>query len=325
MNVFRLSAAVCAATALMLPPVQQAAAQNYPSKVVRYLVNDGAGSGGDIVGRVVAAGMAEQFGQQVIVENRPGAGGRIGAEVAAKAPADGYTLLHMSSNLTANESLYKNNPYDLINDFAPVTQLALAPFVVIVHPSLPVKSIADLTALARAKPDAINYASAGTGSRSFVDTAIYAGMVKVKMVHVPFKGGGEALTSVLSGETPLMFAPVVTALPYVRSGRVRALAVTTANRLPLLAELPTIAETGVKGYASAHWFGLMMAAKTPKEIVAAVHRAAAAALGKPDVVKRINDLGCIPVGNRPEEFGAFLKTDIKMLADVFKANGVTAN
>jgi hypothetical protein len=325
MNKMQAGAVFCAATGWLLSVTPQAAAQGYPSKVVRYIVNDGAGSGGDVVGRVLAAGMSEQLGQQVIVDNRPGAGGRIGAEVVAKAPADGYTLLHMSSNLTANESLYKNNPYDLMNDFAPVTQIALAPFVVIVHPSLPVKSIADLTALARAKPDAINFASAGTGSRSFVDTAIYAGMVKVKMVHVPFKGGGEALTSVLSGETPLMFAPVATALPYIRANRVRAIAVTTANRLPLLGELPTIAESGVKGYASAHWFGLMMAAKTPREIVVAVHRAATAALGKAEVIKRINDLGCIPVGNTPEEFGAFLKTDVRMLAEVFKANGVTAN
>ncbi len=317
--------AVLAAWALLWACATPAAAQNYPVKVVRYVVNDGAGSGGDVVGRVLAAGMAEQFGQQVIVDNRPGAGGRIGAEVVAKAPADGYTLLHMSSNLTANESLYKNNPYDLFNDFAPVTQIALAPFVVIVHPSLPVKSMADLTALARAKPDAINFASAGTGSRSFVDTAIYAGMVKVKMVHVPFKGGGEALTSVLSGETPLMFAPVATALPYIRAGRVRAVAVTTANRLPLLGELPTIAESGVKGYASAHWFGLMMASKTPRDIVAAVQRAAATALARPDVAKRINDLGCIPVGNASEEFGAYLRMDVKVLAEVFKANGVTAN
>jgi len=260
---------------MLLVSTWPVAAQTYPAKVVRYLVNDGAGSGGDIVGRVVAAGLAEAFGQQVIVDNRPGAGGRIGAEIVAKGATDGYTLLHMSSNLTANESLYKNNPYDLINDFAPITQIALAPFVVIVHPSMPVKNIADLTALARAKPDAINYASAGTGSRSFVDTAIYAGMVKVKMVHVPFKGGGEALTSVLSGETPLMFAPVATALSYIRANRVRAIAVTTANRLPLLSELPTVAESGVKGYASAHWFGLLMAAKTPKEITATVQRAVA--------------------------------------------------
>jgi tripartite-type tricarboxylate transporter receptor subunit TctC len=316
---------LAAATLFALMCAGLASAQNFPAKVVRYLVNDGAGSGGDIVGRVVAAGLAEQFGQQVIVDNRPGAGGRIGAEIVAKGPADGYTLLHMSSNLTANESLYKNNPYDLMNDFAPITQIALAPFVVIVHPSMPVKTMADLTALARAKPDAINYASAGTGSRSFVDTAIYAGMVKVKMVHVPFKGGGEALTSVLSGETPLMFAPVATALPYIRSNRVRAIAVTTANRLPLFAELPTIAESGVKGYASAHWFGLLMAAKTPKDIVTTVHRAVVTALAKPDIIKRINDLGCIPVGNTPEEFGAFLKADVKVLADVFKANGVTAN
>ncbi|MDO8597006.1 MAG: tripartite tricarboxylate transporter substrate-binding protein [Sulfuricaulis sp.] len=325
MNQMHCRVAVFAALGLVLPGAQQAAAQTYPSKVVRYLVNDGAGSGGDIVGRVVAAGLSEQFAQQVVVDNRPGAGGRIGAAVASKAPADGYTLLHMSSNLTANESLYKNIPYDLMNDFAPVTQLVQVPFVVVVHPSMPVKSMADLTALARAKPGTINFASAGTGSRSFVDTAIYAGMVKVKMVHVPFKGGGEALTSVLSGETPLMFAPVVTALSHIRAGRVRALAVTTANRLPLLAELPTIAESGVKGYESAHWFGLLLPAKTPKDIVATVNRAVVATLKKPDVIKRINDLGCIPVGSRPEEFGAFLKADVKVLAEVFRANGVTAN
>ena len=315
------------ASALLLLPAAFSHAQTtaYPAKPVRIIVATPPGGPYDETARAIAPRLTAIWGQQVIVDNRPGAGGRIGAEIVAKGAIDGYTLLHMSSNLTANESLYKNNPYDLINDFAPITQLALAPFVVIVHPSMPVKNIADLTALARAKPDAINYASAGTGSRSFVDTAIYAGMVKVKMVHVPFKGGGEALTSVLSGETPLMFAPVATALSYIRANRVRAIAVTTANRLPLLSDLPTIAESGVKGYASAHWFGLLMAAKTPKEITATVHRAVVSALGKPDIIKRINDLGCIPVGNTPEEFGAFLKTDVKVLAEVFKANGVTAN
>jgi tripartite-type tricarboxylate transporter receptor subunit TctC len=325
MNAMRWSVALSVAITLVVQCAQQAAAQNYPNKVVRYIVPDGAGSGGDIIGRIVAGNLSEMFGQQVIVDDRPGAGGRIGAEIAAKAPADGYTLLHMSSALTANVSLYKNIPYDLVNDFVPVTQIALSPAVVVVHPSLPVKSIADLTALAKAQPGAINYASAGTGSRSFVDAGLYAGMVKVKMVHVPYKGGGEALTSVISGETPLMFAPVVTALPHIRGGRVRALAVTTANRLPLLSDLPTIAETGVKGYASSNWFGLMVQAKTPKDIVAALHRAVVATLNKPEVIKRINELGCIPVGNQPEEFGAFIKSDIALLANVFKAAGVTAN
>jgi tripartite-type tricarboxylate transporter receptor subunit TctC len=325
MNRIRWWVAVVVAIGLMLPGAQQAAAQNYPSKVVRYIVPDGAGSGGDIIGRIVAAGLAEQFAQQVIVDNRPGAGGRIGAEMVAKAPADGYTLLHMSSALTANVSLYKNLPYDLVNDFTPVTQIALSPAVVVVHPSLPVKSLADLTALAIARPGAINYASAGTGSRSFVDAGLYAGMAKINMVHVPYKGGGEALTSVLAGESPLMFAPVVTALPHIRGNRVRALAVTTANRLPLLSDLPTIAEAGVKGYASSNWFGLIVAAKTPKDVVTAVHRAVLATLARPEVIKRINELGCIPVGNQPDEFGAFIKSDIALLAEVFKAAGVTAN
>ncbi len=300
-------------------------AQNYPAKVVRYLLPDGAGSGGDVIGRIVASGLSELFGQQVIVENRPGAGGRIGAEIAAKAPADGYTLLHMSNTLTANVSLYKNLPYDLVNDFTPVTQLALAPAVAIVHPSLPVKSISDLVKLAKAKPDAINYASAGTGSGSFVSAVLFTSMVGVKMVHVPYKGGGEALTNVLSGESPLFFPPAATALPHIRSGRLRALAVTTATRLPLLAEVPTMSEAGVAGFAMSYWFGLLVPVKTPKEIVATLYRAAITTLNRPDIAKRINEAGCIPVGSKPEEFGAYLKKDIAMHAEAFKNAGVSAN
>lgn len=302
-----------------------ALAQNYPTKVVRYLMGEGAGSGLDIFGRILAGGLSELFGQQVIVDNRPGAAQRIGAEIAAKAPADGYTLLHMSATLCANISLYKNLPYDLINDFAPVTLLAMTPAVVIVHPSLPVRSIGDLIKLAKAKPGAINFASAGTGSRSFVDTALFLSMAGINMVHVPYKGGGDALTAVISGEMHLMSPPIVTALSHIQGGRLRALAVTSANRVPLLAKLPTIAEAGVPGYASSGWYGLMVPVKTPKEIVAAIHRAVITTLNKPDMAKRLSELGTILVGNQPEEFAAFIKSDIALQAEVFKAAGITAN
>jgi tripartite-type tricarboxylate transporter receptor subunit TctC len=300
-------------------------AQGYPSRVVRYLVPESAGSGNDVIGRIVAAGLTEQFGQQVIVDNRAGASGRIGAEIAAKAPADGYTILHISSALTANISLYKTLPYDLVNDFAPITHLVFSPALVSVHPSLPVKSIPDLIALAKTKPGAINYASAGTGSRSFVDAALFSSMAGINMVHVPYKGGGEAIAAVLAGEMHLMFTPVATAISHVKAGQLRALAVSTANRLPLLPELPTIAEAGVAGYSSSNWFGLVVPAKTPKDVINSIHRAVIATLRKPDVIKRINDLGCIIVGNQPEEFAAFINSDIALLADVFKRAGVTAN
>ena len=300
-------------------------AQTYPTKVIRYIIPDSAGSGGDVMGRLVAAGLSEIFGVQVVVDNRPGAGGQIGGEIVARAPADGYTLLHMSSTLTANVNLYKHLPFDLVKDFAPLTLLALATNVAVVNPTLPAKSISELVSLAKARPGTINFATAGTGSRSFTDAVLLARLTGIDIVHVPYKGGGEALNSVISGETPLMFPPVATALPHIRSGRVRALGVTTAKRLPLIADVPTIAEAGGPGYVSSNWFGLMAPAKTPPAVLATIHRAVVAALKKPETVKRISDIGCVPVGNTPEEFAAFVKADIAMLADIFKSVGIAPN
>lgn len=302
-----------------------AVAQNYPNRVVRYLVPDSSGGGIDIIARIVAGGLSEVFHQQMIVDNRPGAASIIATEIAKNAPADGYTILHMSSNLAANVSLYKSLPYDLVNDFAPVTQISWSPAAAVVHPSLPVKSIGDLIHLAKARPGAINFASAGAGSRSFVDAVLFSDMAGVKMVHVAYKGGGPAIIAMVSGEMQLMFAPVQTALPHIRSGRLRALGVTTASRVPLLAEVPTVAEGGVTGYASPHWFGLMVPVKTSREVVAAIHRATIAALKRPEVVKRLNDVGNIPVGNTPEEFGALIKSEIALLGDIFRKAGVSAN
>jgi len=324
MRIFRTRIATFAYLCFLGLPVTGVLAQSYPTKVVRYMIGDGAGSGNDIFGRIVAAGLTELWGQQVIVDNRAGAAQRIAADLAAKAPADGYTMLHMSATLGANISLYKNLPYDLIKDFAPVTLLAMTPAVVVIHPSLPAKSLGDLINLAKAKPGALNFASAGTGSRSFVDAALFVSMAGINMVHVPYKGGGDALGAVIAGEIPMMFPPIVTAVSHIQAGRLRGLAVTSETRMPLL-DVPTVAEAGVPGYASSGWYGLIVPAKTPKNIIAAIHRGVTNVLNKPDVRRRVEGLGTIPVGNRPEEFGAFIKSDIALQARVFKAAGITAN
>ncbi len=313
----KLLAVICLAS------VANGWAQNYPVKVVRYLVPSSAGSGGDVIARIVAAGLSEVFGQQVIVDNRAGAAQNIGAEIAARAPADGYTLLNVSSTLTANVSLYRDLRYDLARDFAPVTQLVLSPHVVVVHPSLPVKSIGDLVGLAKAKPGAINYASGGFGGATFVPAELFKWMAGVNLLHVPYKGGGPALTAILSGEISVYFAPLATVLPHIRQGRLRAVAVTSAQRFPLLPELPTVAAAGVPGYDFSNWFGLMVPIKTPTGTITLIHRAIVTALNKPDVGKRLNDLGCVPVGNQPEEFAAYIKTEIAILAELFRKLGVT--
>ena len=300
-------------------------AQSYPVKIVRFVVNQSAGSGSDTIARIAAAGLAQVFGQQVIVENRTGAAGNIGAEFASKAPPDGYTLFLGSQGVAANVSLYRDLPYDLVRDFAPVTQLASSPSVVVVHPSLPVKTIAELVKLAKARPGAINYASTGIGSATWVPGELFKWMAGVNMLQVPYRGGGESLTAVVAGEVSVYFAPVAAALPQVRQGRLRPLAVTSANRLLLLPEYPTVAEAGYAGYQFGNWYGIMVPIKTPKETIAGIHGAAISALRNPNVSKRLTDLGYIIVGDQPEEFAAHIKAEIALLAKIIQQTGVPVN
>jgi tripartite-type tricarboxylate transporter receptor subunit TctC len=301
-----------------------ATAQGYPAKVVRYLVPFTSGSAADTLGRIVAGGLTDVFGRQVIVENRGGAAGNIGADIAAKSPPDGYTLLQGNMPLATNVSLYRSLPYDLVRDFAAVTQLASSPQVLCVHPSLPVKSVAELVKLAKSKPGAINYSSAGVGSTTYLAMEILKGMAGANLLHVPYRGGAEAVTAVVSGEASVSFLPLSTALPQVNQRRLRALAVSTAGRLPSLPAYPTIAEAGVAGYEFNNWYGVLVPAKTPKEIIAAVHAAAVAALNKPDVGKRLNDLGFIPVGDQPEAFAAYVRSEIERLGKLIRAFNLTA-
>ncbi len=318
------SAAPAALLALVALAAQSAAAQSYPLRTVRYIVPISAGSGADTIGRIVTAGMAQVFGQQVIVDNRTGAATNLGAEIAAKAPADGYTLFQVSSTHAINATLYRKLAYDLVNDFAPVTQLASSPSALVVHPSLPVKTVAELVKLTKARPGEMNYGSTGAGSATFLAAELFKGMAGVNIVHVPYRGGGEGLTAIVSGEVSVYFAPLAPTLPHIRQGRVRALAVTTLNRLGQLPQLPTIAESGYPGYQAGNWYGIMVPVKTPREIVTAVRSGAVAAMSEPATHQRLLDLGYIIAGNQPEEFAAFIKAEIAALGKIIRQTGVTA-
>lgn len=313
--ILRGAGALLAAASLTLHFAAGALAQGYPAKVVRYVIPDAPGSGNDTIGRIMAEGLSEAFGQQVIVDNRPGAGTTIGFAIGAKAPPDGYTLIHNGSGFAAAPSLYRNLPFDPLRDFTPVTQYATSPQIVVVHPSLPVRSIAELVKLAKSKPAAINYASAGTGSSTFFAAEIFKERAGVDMVHVPYRSGGAAVTSVLSGEAPVYFAPVATALPHLKV-RLRPLAVTTLQRLPVLPSMPTIHELGYPGYEVGNWYGVLVPAGTPPEIVATIHRAALVALKR--VAGRLNELADIPVGSRPEEYAAYIKSEMQKVAQIYK-------
>lgn len=299
----------CAAIMLVLLSTPQGAlAQNYPARTVRLVASSTGGV--EIVARILADKLSQSFGQQVIVDPRSAAAGNVAAEIVAKAPADGYTVLMMTITHTVNASLYRNLPYDLVRDFAPVTRLVSTPLVVVAHPSLPAKSIGELVKLAKAKPGAINYASAGTGRPTHLAPELFKKQAGVNMVHVPYKGGGEAQTSVVIGETSVYFANIGTALPFIQQGALRALGVTSVKRVPMLPDCPTIAEAGYPGYQADSWFGLMVPAKTPEEVIATIRAATISALNSPDVVKRLNALAYIPVGDQSAEFGAYIQSEI---------------
>ncbi len=285
-------------------------AQNYPAKVVRLLIPFSAGSGSDTIGRIYAGGLAEAFGQQVIVENRAGAAGNIGAEVAARAPADGYTLFLVNMAHAVNVTMYRKLAYDPLRDFAPVSMLATGPAILVVHPSLPVKSVKELVALAKARPGAINHSSAGVGTFTFLAAEMFKRQAGVDMLHVPYRAGGEALTAVISGETSVYFSPAAGALPQVRQGRLRPLAVTSAKRIALMPALPTVAESGYPTFESGNWYGIVVPAKTPRDIIDRVRGASVTVLNNPAISKRLNDLGFVLIGNTPEEFGAYFRSQI---------------
>jgi tripartite-type tricarboxylate transporter receptor subunit TctC len=313
-RLWRAFALSCALAALAIP----AYAQQYPAKPIRFIVAFSPGSGSDTIARIVAAPLSETLGQQVFVDNRAGAAGNIGAELAAKAPPDGHTMLLVIMAYAAAGTVYKNLAYDLVRDFSPVIQMASNPSILVVHPSLPVRSVAELVTLARAKPGALNYASGGVGTPTFIAAELFKLQARVNMLHVPYRSGGEALTAVISGEAPVYFAPIAGALPHVRSGRLRAIAVTSAKRLEVPQEYPTVAESGYPGFQAGNWYGLAVPARTSPEIVAALNKATLAVLKNPAVNKRLVDSGYLVIGDQPGEFAAHIKSEIASLAKILK-------
>ncbi len=321
-SIVRRAVALTVVLAAIAAPVS---AQNYPVKTVRMILPFSAGSGSDVIGRMIAGALTAGLGQQVIVDNRAGAAGNIGAEIAARAAADGYTLLFANIGHAANVTLYRNMGYDIVRDFAPVTQVASAPAIVVVHPSLPVKSIAELVKLARSKPGAINYASGGAGTATFIAAELFTGLAGIRLLHVPYRAGGEALTSVLAGETSVYFAPLATALPHLRQHRLRALAVTSRQRVPLLPQMPTVAELGYPGYQSGNWYGILAPAKTPRDVITSVRSATVNVLAAPAMNSRLAELGYVTIGDTSEEFAAHINSEIAKLSKVLRDLNVTAN
>jgi len=304
--------------------IAAAAAQQYPSRPIRLIVPQSAGGSTDVIARVVAQRMTETLGQTVIVDNRPGAGSLNGIEIVANAAPDGYTLLGVAASYTINPALHKKLPFDPIRDFAPITQLATLPHLLVVHPSVPVNSVKELIALAQAKPGALNYASSGIATSTHLAAELFMYMTRTSMVNVPYKGGAPAMVGMLSGQCQLNFATISTALPHVRSGKLRPLAVTTAKRSVAAPEFPTIAEAGVPGYEHASWVGLLATAKVPQAVITRLNAVAVKAAHAPDVKAALLKDGLEVTGTTPAEYAAIIKTEIAKWIKVAKAAGITA-
>ncbi len=315
----RLLRCVAIALASVLPFAAQA---DYPDKPLRLVVPFPPGGSTEPLARVLSQKLGETFGQQVIVDNRPGAGSTIGAEIVARSPADGYTLLLSSISNAISAALYPKLNFDIVRDFAPITLLATTPGVLVVHPALPVKTVKEFIALAKAKPEQLAYSSAGNGTPPHLSAELFAGMTGIKLIHVPYKGGGPSIIALLSGEAQLSIASLPSAIGHMRSGKLRALGVTTPQRTPSLPALPTIAESGVPGYAAETWLGLAVAARTPKDITARLHAATAKAMMLPEVRERLDALGYILRIGSAEEYSNFVQSEVDKWRKVVKTANV---
>jgi tripartite-type tricarboxylate transporter receptor subunit TctC len=299
-------------------------AQNYPNRTVRIVVPFVAGGNTDFTARVIATKLVDVFGQQIVIDNRPGGGTNIGSDLVAKAPADGYTLLMGGASNAINMSLYPKMTYDTVRDFAPVILCVKGANVLSVHPALPVKTIKELISLARAQPGKLNFASSGIGSSNQMAGELFKLMAKVNIVHVPYKGNPPALTDTVGGHVEMLFSGVPALLPLLQSGRLRAIAIGSLKRFQALPNVPTIDESGLKGYEATTWFGLMAPAKTPREIVTRLNLEVGKILGSTEVHDRFMNEGVEPMGGTTEQFGAFIRDEIAKYAKVVKAGNLTA-
>jgi tripartite-type tricarboxylate transporter receptor subunit TctC len=314
-------AAAIASTVLALASAC-AWAQTFPHKSVRLLIGFSAGGGADVVARGLAPWLTEQFGQQVIVDNRPGANGMIAAELASKAPPDGYTLLVAPGNYVFGQAMDAKQSLDMTTAFAHVSLLAETPLLAAVHPSMPVKDIKQLIAVAKAQPDKLSYASGGIGGSGHLGVELFKSLTQVKMVHVPYKGNGAAIADLIGGQVPMCFCTLPSVFSYVRAGRLRALAVTTAKRAPSAPEIPTIAESGVPDYEMSQWYGLLAPVGLPAPIMDRLNTEVAKALKHPDVRTRFAAEGAEPVSSTPQEFAKFYKAEIAKWTRVVQKAGI---
>ncbi|HYC44157.1 MAG TPA: tripartite tricarboxylate transporter substrate binding protein [Burkholderiales bacterium] len=317
-RLMKLVTLVCAALAVGVAH----AAETYPTRPIRFIVPFPPGGGNDIVGRIVAAKLGEGLGQQVVVDNRGGAGGTIGTDITAKAPPDGHTMLVNNISLAVNHTLFKKLPYDTLKDLAPVSLLGRQPNVVVVHPGVAAKSVRELLELAR-KPGAVIYGSGGVGTASHLATEMLKLMTKADMTHVPYKGLGPALTDLMGGRIHVIISTMASALPQIKSGKLRPLAVTTAARSSFFPEIPTMNEAGVKGYEFSTWYGLLVPAGTPKAIVDRLSAETRKALATPFVKEQFTAQGLEAGGSSPQEFAAYLRSEVAKWGKVIKASGAT--
>jgi tripartite-type tricarboxylate transporter receptor subunit TctC len=310
--------------ALGLGPEVALAQPVYPSGPIRMIVPFPPGGGTDILARAIAQKLNESWGQPVVVDNRGGANGTIGAAVAAKAPPDGLTLLVVPSGFAVNPSIYKNLPFDTLKDFAPVTQLASSPLVLVVHPSFPPKNVKELVAFLKARPGEINYGSSGNGSPPHLATELFKLMTGTKMTHIPYKGAGPAAVDVIAGQIPIYFMNALQAVPHMKSGRLRPMGVTSDKRFPGLPDVPTIAEAGVPGYAMTNWYAMLAPANMPRASVLKLQGEVARILKLPELKERLSSEGAEIVASTPGQFAAFLEMEMAKAAKIVQASGMTA-
>ncbi len=316
--------AVVAWTLALLGSLQCAHAQPYPARPIRMIVPFATGGGTDIVARAVAQKIGEAFGQSVVIDNKTGANGNIGMELAAKAPPDGYTIIMTSSALAINPSMYKGMGYDAVTDFAPVTLATLIPFILVVNAALPVNSVRELVALARARKKELSYASSGSGNATHLAMALLEMMTKIEMNHIPYKGTGQGITDVMGGHVQLLFGAIPSTMPGVRARKLKVLAISSAQRSAALPAVPTVAEAGVPGYELTSWYGVLAPAGTPAAIVAQLNGEIVKALSTPEVKLRLTAEGAEPVGNTAQQFQAYIRTEIEKYAKIVAALGIGA-
>lgn len=310
-------------TMAQTPSARRAA--GYPNKAIRFIVPFAPGGGADLLARVIGQKLSEIWNQSVVIENRTGSGGNIGTELVAKSAPDGYTLLlGITGTLAVNPHLYRKLPYDPVKDFAPVALVASAPTVLVVHPSVPAQSLKDFIALAKAKPRQLNYGSAGNGTAGHLAMELLKALAGIDLVHIPYKGAGQATIELLGGQVDVGFLNMLAVTPYVAAGRLRALAVTSVRRSPVMPKVPVVAET-LPGYEAVGWFGVLVSAGTPGAIVTKLNEEIVRIVKMPDVRERLSNLGAEPIGSTPEQFAAYIKTELAKYAKIVKASGARAD